>query len=296
VEYSFSHLQSEIIELQSSFTSIGLKIIGHSVMGTPLYAIRLGSGPIAIFVSASTHANEWITTPMVMSIVAEFARADKDNMQLLGVNVVELLQQVALWIVPMVNPDGVELVQRGLINTHPYKDFLLNCNGSSQDFSQWKANIRGVDLNDQFPAYWLTERNRRSATGPAPRDFTGDTPLSEPEAVALAQFTKWGDFRMVMAFHTQGEEIYWNYRGLEPQESAYIAEQMARASGYRPVRLEDSDAGYKDWFIQEWRRPGFTIEMGRGVNPLPVTELPSLVQLGMRIMLVGLVASVQGNW
>ena len=196
----------------------------------------------------------------------------------------------------MVNPDGVELAQQGVTESHLYKEFLLKCNGGSQDFSQWKANIRGVDLNDQFPAYWQTERDRRAVTGPAPRDFTGDAPLSEPEAITLAQFTKWGDFRMVMAFHTQGEEIYWNYRGHEPQESVHITEQMARASGYRPIRLEDSDAGYKDWFIQEWKRPGFTVEMGRGVNPLPVAELPSLVQQGTRIMLAALVASVQGNW
>ena len=32
-------------------------------------------------------------------------------------------------------------------------------------------------------------------------------------------------------------------------------------------------AGYKDWFIQYYDRPGYTIEVGLGQSPLPLTPV-----------------------
>jgi g-D-glutamyl-meso-diaminopimelate peptidase len=176
----------------------------------------------------------------------------------------------------MVNPDGVDLVLHGAVPEHPFRDMLLAWNGGSADFKGWKANVRGVDLNDQFPACWELERERRAVLCPGPRDYAGEAPLSEPEAIAMAQFTISLEFHAVAALHTQGEEIYWNYRNCEPPEAEVLAERLAHASGYRAVRLTESDAGYKDWFIQRFRRPGFTFELGCGVNPLPLEQLPQI--------------------
>jgi g-D-glutamyl-meso-diaminopimelate peptidase len=155
---------------------------------------------------------------------------------------------------------------------HPYHKELQEWNRGSNRFHRWKANARGVDLNDQFPAHWEEERKRRGIHGPGPRDYSGEKPLSEPEAAALAQFTEQTDFQAVIALHTQGEEIYWNYRDHEPSESRAWADRLALAAGYRAVYLEGSDAGYKDWFISRFRRPGFTVEAGLGRNPLPLAD------------------------
>jgi g-D-glutamyl-meso-diaminopimelate peptidase len=92
----------------------------------------------------------------------------------------------------------------------------------------------------------------------------------------------------VMSLHTQGREIYWNYREFEPYYARAMAEHFARISGYTAVKLTDSDAGYKDWFIQEFGRPGFTIEVGLGTNPLPPALLPQLYEEVAGILLEGL--------
>ncbi len=128
----------------------------------------------------------------------------------------------------------------------------------------------------------------RKPKGPAPRDFPGYRPLTEPEAVALAELTEKRDFSKVLAFHTQGQVIFWGYEGLEPPESETIVNEFARVSGYRPIRYVDSYAGFKDWFIQEWRRPGFTVELGMGTNPLPLSQYPEIYQQALGIMLAGL--------
>lgn len=288
-DYGYQELVADLEALQQAYTVVEVYSIGTSVMGKSIPAIRLGRGTKQVFYNAAFHANEWITTPLLMKFVEDYARAYQQGTQLRGYDVRALYEQTALWIVPMVNPDGVELVLEGMTPGHPYYEQLLEWNHGSYDFRNWKANIRGVDLNDQFPAGWEIERERRSPDGPGPKDYVGTAPLTEPEAVAVAEFTDRHPFRLTISFHTQGEEIYWNYRDLEPPESEGIAQQFARVSGYRPVKLTESDAGYKDWFIQDLRRPGYTVEVGRGVNPLPMSQFPGMYDASVGIMLLGLV-------
>jgi g-D-glutamyl-meso-diaminopimelate peptidase len=248
--------------------------------------LRIGGGTKEVHFNGAFHANEWITTPMLIKFIHEYADAYVNGKLLYGVDAAALYNKTSLWVVPMVNPDGVELI----LDKPPkwMHDELQQWNGGSTDFSGWKANIRGVDLNDQFPANWEMERNRRQVANPAPRDYTGTAPLTEPEAIAMAKFTRERNFSLVIAFHTQGEEIYWNYNDLEPVESEPIAERLAQVSGYQAIRLTGSDAGYKDWFIQEFRRPGFTVELGLGSNPLPYAQFDEIYSKASAIMLEAL--------
>lgn len=254
--YGHQEMEKDIRLLVSKFEFVRTAAIGESVQGRPIPAIRIGEGPFRWHFNGACHANEWITSLLLMKFAEQYAEACRHKGRIAGKPAEELLRRNTLWIVPMVNPDGVERVRQGR--------------------DDWKANARGVDLNDQFPAFWEEERSRRQAEGPGPRDYGGPSPLSEPEASALAAWTGERDFGAVLALHTQGEEIYWNYRNMEPACSEEWVNRMARASGYRSVYLEGSDAGYKDWFIYKFRRPGFTVEAGSGVNPLPPEQFPAI--------------------
>lgn len=289
--YGFAETEQDIASLKRRYPFLESVVIGYSVMGKPITAVKIGGGPRKVHYNASFHANEWITTPLVMKFMEEYASAYAQRGSIRGRNAEDLFNQTSLWIVPMVNPDGVELVQEGVTPQHPYYRQLLEWNNGSYDFSGWKANIRGVDLNDQFPAYWEEEKERRGTEGPGPRDYPGTAPLTEPEAITMARFTTNNNFGLVIAFHTQGREIYWNYRDLEPPESETIANRFGQVSGYRPVKLTGSDAGYKDWFILEYRRPGFTVEAGQGVNPLPLSQFQQIYDEVIGIMLEGLTAT-----
>ncbi|WP_036718537.1 M14 family metallopeptidase [Paenibacillus harenae] len=275
---SFGYLEmvEGVRQLVGRYSFLSAYVIGESVMGKPLIALRCGSGPRRIHMNGSFHANEWITSALLMRFAADLSAAYSSGEPVCGQQAEQLCREATLWLVPMVNPDGVELAQRGAPPTHPWHRQLLEWNGGSERFSGWKANIRGVDLNDQFPAFWEEECKRRGVTGPGPRDYPGPYPLSEPEARALARFTEIMSFDTVLALHTQGREIYWNYRNYEPAEAEELANRLGRASGYKPVKLSGSDAGYKDWFIQQYRRPGFTVEAGFGENPLPMANFDQI--------------------
>lgn len=275
-DYSYPQMCRDIALLQRRYPFIRCYDIGASVMGRRIQALRIGEGHVAIQINAAFHANEWITSLLALAFAERYAAACATGALLAGEAAGSLYSRLAVWIVPMVNPDGVELVQAGVSRDHPHYEALMEMNGGQDDFSGWKANVNGVDLNDQFPAHWEAEVLRRGQAGPGPRDFPGYSPLSEPEAEAMLHFTRMRRFSAVLALHTQGREIYWNYRGYEPKDAAERAERLAAACGYKAVKLENSDAGYKDWFIQEFGKYGYTIEAGLGSNPLPIRQFEAI--------------------
>lgn len=285
--YSYETMVNDLRRLQSVYPFIRNTSIGNSVLGKSIPEIRIGTGPKRVHYNASFHANEWITTPVVMTFLNDYLLSVTNQTPIRGLFTLPLYQQSTLSIVPMVNPDGVTLVQQGPPAIEPWRTRVVEWNNGSTDFSGWKANIRGVDLNDQFPANWDLERARNPKT-PGPRDYGGERPLSEPEAIAMADLTKERDFAWVLAFHTQGKVIYWGYQGLEPPESKAMANEFSRVSGYVPVQTLESYAGYKDWFIQDWRRPGFTVELGSGINPLPISQFDEIYEETLGIFLAGL--------
>jgi g-D-glutamyl-meso-diaminopimelate peptidase len=283
--YSYDTMRKQMDIIHKLYPSLYCEVIGHSVEGREIIALKLGHGAREVHYNAAIHANEWITAALLMefSNTCVLALKEQGNKHIRA-----LLEQTSLWVVPMLNPDGVELVLQGVNTGHSKSNELLQWNNNSNDFSRWKANIRGVDLNDQFPAHWEFERARRSISNPGPMNYAGEAPLTEPEAIAIANFTLKHSFDLVISLHTQGEEIYWNYRNYEPVEASSLAEKFAAASGYRAVKLTDSDAGYKDWFIQHFRRPGFTVEAGLGINPLPFAQFEAIYEKVSRILLLGL--------
>ncbi|WP_274364299.1 M14 family metallopeptidase [Paenibacillus thermotolerans] len=285
--YNTAALSEDTARLIEVYPFLRRREIGRSVMGKPIHELRIGGGAKRVHINASFHANEWITTPVLVTFINDYLLALTNGMPIRGLNVAPYYASATLSTVPMVNPDGVDLVVNGLPAQEPYRESVLEMNGGSRDFSGWKANIRGVDLNNQFPARWEDEA-ARGEKKPGPRDYSGTAPLTEPEAIAMAELTRQSDFARVLALHTQGRVIYWGYENMEPPAARTMAAEFARVSGYVPERTVESWAGYKDWFIQEWRRPGFTIEMGQGQNPLPLSQFNEIYQQGLGIFLASL--------
>ncbi|AIF43628.1 M14 family metallopeptidase [Virgibacillus sp. SK37] len=285
--YTYEKMVTDLNELHDIYPFIKKQSIGNSVMGKDLIELQIGNGTKQVHLNGAFHANEWITVSVIMRFINEYVLSLTTHEPIRGIFTLPLYMETTLSIVPMVNPDGVNLVLQGSSAAGEFEEEVLVINNQQKDFSNWKANIRGVDLNNQYPALWETEAERKPTT-PQPRDFPGYEPLTEPESIAMAELAKNRNFSILNAFHTQGEEIYWGFQGMEPPISEQIVEEYARVSGYVPIRYIDSYAGYKDWFIQEFRQPGYTIELGRGVNPLPIGQFPEIYQRSLGIMLASL--------
>jgi len=282
IDYTYEILERDINAFRRLYPFLEIGSAGQSVLGKELYYIKLGNGAHKVFYNGAHHALEWITTPLLMKFIENYAKAYVEGRSILGYDIRRLFERSTIYILPMVNPDGVDLVLNGLQRDNPYYNQLLQWNTTGRPFSQvWQANIRGVDLNHNYDAAWQESKEAEAQygiTGPGPTRYSGPEPFSEPETRVVRDLTYAIDPRLVLAYHSQGEVIYWNFLNLAPPESLRIGQALSRASGYaldQTVGIA-SYAGYKDWFIQEYRRPGFTIEVGRGRNPLPISQFPTI--------------------
>ncbi|OLO42618.1 peptidase M14 [Alkalihalophilus pseudofirmus] len=288
-EYGPVDLEADIQFMYQNYRQIvSIEQIGQSVLSHPIVSFQIGTGKKKIFYSGGWHANEWLTSKFLITFIKELLLHMKKKQRWHGYDLEKLFQQVTLYIVPLVNPDGVELVQQGIYPEHPMYKEVLTINKGCREFNHWSSNIRGVDLNHQWPAGWAIEADE-SPQQPWSRHYSGTAPLTEPEARAVYQFSCLHDFSHVFAFHSQGQVIYWGYRGYEPPESKAMVERLSLVSSYVPVHTAESDGGYKDWFIQETGRPGFTIEVGVGTNPLPLSSFSEIWSNNVLLALEGLI-------
>ena len=279
--------------LAEKYPFLGTEVLTNTAYGRPVWAITLGTGERRVIYSGAHHANEWITTTLLLKFAEDCARAYQTNGEIGGCRGEDLWREATINLVPMVNPDGVALVTGEL---SPGSRELIRAEEIAGHFPQtpfpegWKANLKGVDLNLQYPAGWMLAREIKFSEGydrPAPRDYVGRAPLNQRESLALAEYTEEIDPALVMAYHTQGQVIYWRFRDYQVPGAKALAEEFARLSGYAlaEVPYESGFAGYKDWFIQNFRRPGFTIEAGLGENPLPITQFDEIYRQNLGILL-----------
>ncbi len=295
INYTYEIMERDIQGLKARYPFIETGMAGKSVLGKNLYYIKLGNGPNEVFYNGSHHSLEWITSVLLMKFIEDFAKAYADGTNVSGYNVRDLWSRSTIYIMPMVNPDGVNLVLNGLQRDNPFYSELIRWNNGSTDFSKvWQANIRGVDLNHNYDASWNLSKQAESIygiTGPGPTRYSGPYPESEPESKAVADFTRSHNFRLVLAYHSQGEVIYWTYLNIVPPDSPRIVQLFSQVSGYTPSQTYGivSYAGYKDWFIEKYRRPGFTIEVGRGRNPLPISQFNEIYNDNIGILLLAAV-------
>lgn len=126
INYSYSILSSNLVSLIRKFPFLNLQTVGNSVMGKNIYVIKLGNGSNKVFYSASIHANEWITSVVLMKFIEDYCDAYNNNSSLYGYSVRELFDSASIYIMPMVNPDGVDLVTGSLSSNSPIYTKLKN--------------------------------------------------------------------------------------------------------------------------------------------------------------------------
>ena len=292
IPMTYELCEQTILKLVETYPFLRTEVLTETHFGRNIRTLVIGQGPRKVIYSAAHHANEWITTPLILKFVEELAEAIQNGGEIFGVDAKTLSDTATIYTVPMVDPDGVDLVTGAIAPGEEQYEMARRMAEyyPAIPFPQgWKANLLGVDLNLQYPAGWLHAREIKFSQGftrPGPRDYVGRAPLDQRESRVMAGYTEYIDPALVLAFHSQGKEIYWTFDGIEVPGARELGERFAQVSGYtltEPAEVS-SYAGYKDWFIKVFRRPGYTIEVGSGTNPLPLEQFDEIYRDNLGIL------------
>ncbi|MDD3252622.1 MAG: M14 family zinc carboxypeptidase [Lachnospiraceae bacterium] len=284
-KYSYDQMCKDIQSLSSRYGDrMHVNEIGTSWDGRKLYEIVLGNANAGkhILIHAGIHAREYMTPLLVMKQLEhglEFYNSGSYE----GVPLSTLFDQVAIHYVPMVNPDGISISQFGIsaIRSEQLRQTINQCYAldvaegrTSAAFDRylnyWKANGRGVDLNQNFDADW---DQVTSCGHPSYATYKGDSRVSEPESQALVNLTNSRTWALTISYHSMGNIIYWDYSGNKVSaQSRELANLIAAKTGYR-LAGSSGHGGYKDWVqIKDGPIPSLTLEVGSVSCPMPVSE------------------------
>ena len=283
----YSEYLKKLARLKKEYPFLKLGSIGHSVQGRKIHAIFLGNMNSPVVFAAAFHPLEWLTESLLVRFSEELCKNICHSKELRSA-----IERRGVIIVPSTNPDGVELLLSRGASAGKFRPLTDKVSGG--EYRMWNSNIRGVDLNHNFDAGHDILRKmeaREGIVGPSVRRFGGLRPGSEPETRALVSLCRAFNVSRVYAFHSQGEEIFYRYGDRVPTGAESMAKMLSQVSGYGLQEQNGlaSHGGFKDWFIKEFNCPGFTIEIGRGKNPLPISELSPIFARLYEMMLLALI-------
>lgn len=278
-EPDYAYIKKSVCSLQAEYPFLKVEIAGRSACGRKIFALRFGRSANPVLIAACFHAQERLTTLVTLRFIERLCLSAKNRQTMCGIDIGGALSRREIIFVPCVNPDGVEIALHGAETAGKYRDCVERAMSESHDL--WNANARGVDLNHNFNAGWDLSKAleiEAGITAPAPRRFGGYAPQTEPEVNALVRLCLRRMPRTAVALHSQGEEIYYEYGEHTPERGEHLAKIFAAASGYTLVQNAGlaSHAGFKDWTIEALGIPSFTFELGKGRNPLPLSDFESV--------------------
>ena len=222
-------------------------VYGQSEEGLSLFAMRAGEGAPRVLVQCAMHAREYITAELGLRLLGEYASAPPAG---------------TVWVLPLSNPDGVRVAEEGAAWLSAERRRSLEALRRGRDWSLFKANADGVDLNVNFDARW--GMGAANVFSPDFANYVGPYPFSARETRALAAFTERVRPDATVSFHAKGEVIYWEFHqsGRVLARDRRIAEKVSGACGYPLGDPGVSAGGYKDWCVEKRGIPALTVEVG----------------------------------
>lgn len=200
--------------------------IGYSVQGRPITAYYFGSGATTILYTGAIHGNEQSSRYVTQQWIDELEAKARE---------IPVDRQIV--VIPVINPDGIARSGRN--------------------------NTNNVNLNRNFPTFnWASDTT--VSGGAVEKGAGGPSPLSEPEAKALANFTLNLRPRFVVTYHSSGSLVNSNDVGI----SIGLGRQYAQLAGYSYISNAATNetfgftmtGTYEDWLIEQGM-PAILIEL-----------------------------------
>ena len=246
--------------------AVTISSAGKSTLGQDLTLVKLGHGSKKALITGGIHSREHLTVTFTMLCLEEYAAAYCSKTGAYGsYNMKQLLNTYTLYIVPMMNPDGMDVVTKF---TNP----LYNYSGSRMEY---KSNANGVNLNRNFPFYWgsITDGGINTRYTDVQK-YKGPSAGSEVETQAIMNLCSQNRFEWLLSMHLRGNCLYWrdSASGVVPGDWE-LTQKLVNKCGYWAVETStaanDYGGGLENWFRGAQGRPGLCVELVPSNIPSP---------------------------
>lgn len=280
--YSYQEMVEDLQLMQDVWSQcIRCEMRSRTYQGRDIPVVYLGNpeAKYHVMVQAAMHAREYMASLLVMTMIEHYARNYETGF-FQGKKLKWLLEKVCFVIMPMVNPDGVEIAQRGDDGavTADVKEWVQANTQAGIQYDQIKSNARGVDINHNFRnGFGLDKKLKKSKNY---LNYPGENPLSEVESRLMLDVAQEYDFACFLNYHTSGNLIFYGCKNAPEQvneQALKIADIVKRHTSYPLCGPEEiPECGtWADEVEVCFLRPSTTIELGTQ-NPVPISEFYGL--------------------
>lgn len=295
--YYLEKIYRDMDELCEKYSNILRKrVIGKSVEGRDIVGLKLSGASIAfqgrffalhkdatkktvpktlgrekhsVLFVGGIHAREDFSVMLCMKMIeyyCDYYYNERESFD--GFDVRSIIDNVDMYFVPVVNPDGLNIVHNGLESSANY-NILKDMKIWGEDHTYWKANANGVDLNKNFDdGNWDIRTCVPGTEVPCSDRFKGYAPNSEPEVQALVNFCNENNFALMVSYHCSGNCTFWAdsgthgmFNGLDEK----IMDELNSKYIYRKTKVSQDPkiygCGFENWFRARMKRPAFCIEL-----------------------------------
>ena len=245
--------------------SVGTTILDRSI---PVVTIGRSRHSRSVLYLGGIHPTDRVTPAVLLRFISEYAEFLDTGKSAYNVNLPYLYEHRTIHILPMLNPDGYEILRGGVAEeAHAVvRDRLLKQNGGA-DFRKWRGNARGVDLWRNFTDC----PEQMSDDEPVcPQGTPGLSPESEPETASLCSYLRiFDEITAVLSLHTLGSSIRYFSSDLYMPRSRTVGRLLSRMTGCPLDPLPAAQAisqaragtgsggSLTDWFLREQAKPAF---------------------------------------
>lgn len=287
VECSYEMMRKMIKGLKIRYPFIEHEIIGKTVMDREIYCIKLGKGDKKVFYNAAHDGMSSITSLLLMKFIEDYCKAYTMKRDFKGKDIEGMWNKYTLCIVPMVNPDGVEINLNGITKKNPYYSRIVKWNKEKDLSKGWHSNIRGIDLNLNYDIAFekgKSESSKLNVKCPNSKNYGGIEAFCEPETRAIAYCMEENKFDIMLCYDTFGDNISYKYVDKDLKASKHMAEKLCKVSGYK-INNKKEYGTCKSYFIHKYKRPAYKVLVGKENKKYDIKEFNELYITNINILL-----------
>ncbi len=251
-------LMEEINSLSEVYESLSINGIGESIFGRSIPMITLGEGKKQVIYLGAQSGRDFCVSFALLKFIKEYCALQKSGGKIFGLPIDYIKSKISILVIPMLNPDGVEYCLNGVGEDNPIKDRLIGMNDGCDDYSNWCANARGVDLRRNYNCGFLEYKSKmeeKSKNG-APSGYCGENSESEPEIGAFCNFLRYSnDIGAVIELSAEGKKLEY----VSSPKNDRVARAISDMIGCGIKTIDVNDCTLCSWCANEIFLPCFSV-------------------------------------